>query len=81
MFVDNFLMQVVERHLLDAMSSLFKNVYTLSDDDIEDILKEREDRSRERESLVLKIKRLKEANKYFEYLKMISVCLVRYLLS
>jgi hypothetical protein len=66
MFVDNFLMQVVERHLLDAMSSLFKNVYTLSDDDIEDILKEREDRSRERESLVLKIKRLKEANKYFE---------------
>lgn len=44
-------MQVVERHLLD---------------DIEDILKEREDRSRERESLVLKIKRLKEANKYFE---------------
>jgi Dynamin GTPase effector domain len=62
MFVDNFLMQVVERHLLDDMSSLFKNVYTLSDDDIEDILKEREDRSRERESLVLKIKRLKEAN-------------------
>jgi hypothetical protein len=55
-------MQVVERHLLDDMSSLFKNVYTLSDDDIEDILKEREDRSRERESLVLKIKRLKEAN-------------------
>ena len=66
MFVDNFLMQVVERHLLDDMSSLFKNVYTLSDDDIEDILKEREDHSRERESLVLKIKRLKEANKYFE---------------
>jgi hypothetical protein len=62
MFVDNFLMQVIERHLLDDMSSLFKNVYILSDDDIEDILKEREDRSHERESLVLKIKRLKEAN-------------------
>lgn len=55
-------MQVIERHLLDDMSSLFKNVYILSDDDIEDILKEREDRSHERESLVLKIKRLKEAN-------------------
>jgi hypothetical protein len=62
MFVDNFLMQVIERHLLDDMSSLFKNVYILSDDDIEDILKERGDRSHERESLVLKIKRLKEAN-------------------
>ena len=45
---------------------VFLNVYTLSDDDIEDILKERDDHSRERESLVLKIKLLKEANKYFE---------------
>jgi hypothetical protein len=35
MFVDNFMMQIVERHLLDDVSSLFKNVYTLSDDDIE----------------------------------------------
>ena len=63
LFVDNFLIQVVERHLLDQMSELFENVHTLSEDEVEEILKEREDHKLERISLVAKIKRLREASR------------------
>jgi hypothetical protein len=61
MFVDNFLMQVVERHLLDQMGQLFEDVHALSDVEVQEILREREDHRIERESLVLKIRRLREA--------------------
>jgi hypothetical protein len=61
--VDNFLTQVVERHLLHQMSQLFDQVHSLSDDEAEEILKEREDHRLERMDLVSKIKRLKEASR------------------
>jgi hypothetical protein len=61
MFVDNFLMQVVERHLLDQMGQLFEDVHALSDVEVQEILREREDHRIERESLVSKIRRLRDA--------------------
>jgi hypothetical protein len=61
--VDNFLIQVVERHLLDEMSELFENVHTLSEEDVEEILREREDHRQERLSLVTTIRRLREASR------------------
>ena len=63
LFADNFLIQVVERHLLDRMSELFENVHTLSEEDAEEILREREDHRLERISLVAKIRRLREASR------------------
>jgi hypothetical protein len=63
LFVDNFLIQVVERHLLDQMSELFENVHTISEEDAEVILREREDHRLERISLVAKIRRLREASR------------------
>jgi hypothetical protein len=61
--VDNFLIQVIERHLLNHMSELFENVHTLSKEDIDEILREREDHRLERIGLVAKIERLKEASR------------------
>ena len=63
MFVDNFLTQVLERHLLNQMSELFESVHSLSLDEAEEILREREDHRLERISLVEKIKRLSEAKR------------------
>jgi len=45
------------------MSELFKDVHKLSDEDAEEILREREDHRQERIKLVEKIKRLKEARR------------------
>jgi hypothetical protein len=61
--MDNFLTQVIERHLLHQMSELFDSVYSLSLDEAEEILREREDHRLERISLVEKIKRLREAKR------------------
>jgi hypothetical protein len=63
MFVDNFLTQVLERHLLNQMSQLFDSVYSLSLDEAEEILRESEDRRLERINLVELIKRLREATR------------------
>lgn len=63
MFVDNFLTQVLERHLFDQMSKLFDSVHSLSLDEAEEILRERDDQRLERISLVEKIKRLREAKR------------------
>jgi hypothetical protein len=62
-FVDNFLTQVLERHLLNQMSELFDSVHSLSLDEAEEILREREDHRLERISLLEKIKRLREAKR------------------
>jgi hypothetical protein len=61
--MDNFLTQVIERHLLHQMSELFDSVHSLSLDEAEEILREREDHRLERISLVEKIKRLREAKR------------------
>jgi hypothetical protein len=45
------------------MSRLFDDVHELTDDDIEEILREREDHRVERLRLVDQIKRLKEASR------------------
>jgi hypothetical protein len=45
------------------MSELFDSVYSLSLDEAEEILREREDHRLERISLVEKIKRLREAKR------------------
>lgn len=63
LFIDNFLVQVIERHLLDQMSRLFDDVHELTDDDVEEILREREDHRLERTRLVEQIGRLKEASR------------------
>lgn len=56
-------MQVIERHLLDQMSRLFDDVHDLTDDDVSEILAEREDHRLERLRLVEQIARLKEASR------------------
>lgn len=61
--MDNFLAQVLERHLLDRMSQLFENVHELSLDEAEEILRERDDHRIERIGLVDKIKRLRDASR------------------
>jgi hypothetical protein len=63
LFIDNFLVQVIERHLLDQMSRLFDDVHELNDDDVEEIWAEREDHRVERLRLVEQIARLKEASR------------------
>lgn len=63
MFVDNFITQVLERHLFNQMSQLFDSVHSISLDEAEEILREREDHRLERISLVEKIKRLREAKR------------------
>jgi hypothetical protein len=45
------------------MSQLFENAHELSDDEIEEILREREDYRAERIGLVDKIRRLKQASR------------------
>lgn len=63
--MDNFLIQVIERHLLDPdrMSEYFQNVHMLSTAEAEEIMREREDCRLERVDLVAKIERLREANR------------------
>jgi hypothetical protein len=63
MFVDNFLVQVLERHLLDQLYQLFDSVHWLSLEEVEKIFREKEEQRLERLGLVEKIKRLREARK------------------